>query len=43
MIEVNTGEYFTAEEVKKALYRIYQFEGKVYTELSYLEVKGGIE
>lgn len=37
MINPVVGEYFTAEEIEKVLFKRYQYEGKIWTSLSYLE------
>lgn len=40
--EANVGEHLTTEEIEKVLFRRYQYEGKVWTALSYLECDSGV-
>jgi hypothetical protein len=37
MIEANVGEHLTTEEIEKVLFKRYMYEGKIWTQLSYLE------
>ena len=43
MIEPNVGEHLTTEEIEKVLFKRYMYEGKIWTQLSYLEEGAGYE